>query len=88
MFRLGIAQKLFPAEELMPKTMELAKKMAHGPLLVYKLTKTFIDRGWGMSLEQYYDLEALALEIVLKSEDFKEGVTAFLEKRQAHFIGK
>lgn len=88
MYRLGIAQKIFPPEELMPKTLEFAKKLASGPLLSYKLIKTFIDRGWGMSLEQFYDLEALALEIVMKSEDFKEGVTAFIEKRKAVYKGK
>jgi len=88
MYRLGIAQKLFPPEELMPKTLEFCKKLAAGPLLSYKLIKTFIDRGWGMSLEQYYDLEALALEIVMKSEDFKEGCAAFIEKRKAVYTGK
>lgn len=88
MYRLGIAQKLFPPEELMPRTMEFARKLAAGPLLSYKLSKTFIDRGWGMSLEQFYDLEALALEIVMQSEDFKEGMAAFLEKRKAVYKGK
>jgi len=88
MYRLGIVQKLFPPEELMPRTMEFAHKLAAGPLLSYKLSKTFIDRGWGMSLEQFYDLEALALEIVMQSEDFKEGLAAFLEKRKAVYKGK
>lgn len=88
MYRLGIAQKLFAPEELMPKVMEFAKKLATGPLVSYKLSKTFIDRGWGMSLEQFYDLEALALEIVMQSEDFKEGTAAFLEKRKAVYKGK
>lgn len=88
MYRLGIAQKLFPPEELIPKVMEFAKKLAQGPLLSYKLIKTFIDRGWGMSLEQFYDLEALALQIVMESEDFKEGVAAFLEKRKPVYKGK
>jgi 2-(1,2-epoxy-1,2-dihydrophenyl)acetyl-CoA isomerase len=88
MYRLGIAQKLFPPEELMPKTLEFCKRLAAGPLLSYKLSKTFIDRGWGMSLEQYYDLEALAIEIVMKSEDFKEGCAAFMEKRKPAYKGK
>jgi 2-(1,2-epoxy-1,2-dihydrophenyl)acetyl-CoA isomerase len=88
MYRLGIAQKLFAPEELMPKTMEFAKKLAAGPLLSYKLSKTLIDRGWGMSLEQFYDLEALGLEVAMSSDDFKEGVAAFLEKRKAVYKGK
>lgn len=88
MFRLGIAQKVFSAEEFWPKVMEFAHKLAEGPLLSYKLSKTIIDRGWGMSLEQFYDLEAFALEVVMNSEDFKEGMTAFLEKRKAVYKGK
>jgi len=40
MYRLGIAQKLFPPEELMPKTLEFCKKLAAGPLLSYKFMKT------------------------------------------------
>ena len=87
MYRLGIVQKVFPIEELLPKTLEFAKRLAAGPLLSYKFSKTLIDRGWGMSLEQFYDLEALAVEIVMKSEDFKEGMTAFVEKRKAVYKG-
>jgi len=41
-----------------------------------------------MSLEQFYDLEAFALDIVMQSEDFKEGMTAFIEKRKAVYKGK
>jgi 2-(1,2-epoxy-1,2-dihydrophenyl)acetyl-CoA isomerase len=87
MYRLGIVQKVFPVEELLPKTIEFAKRLAAGPLLSYKFSKTLIDRGWGMSLEQFYDLEAFAVEIAMKSEDFKEGMTAFVEKRKAVYKG-
>ncbi len=88
MYRLGIAQKVFSPEELMPKTLEFCKKLAAGPLLSYKMSKTIIDRAWGMSLEQFYDLEAMALEIVMQSEDFQEGCAAFLGKRKAVYKGK
>jgi len=88
MYRLGIAQKLFSPEELMPKTLEFCKRLAAGPLLSYKISKTLIDRGWGMPLEQYYDLEALALELVMDSDDFKEGCAAFIEKRKPVYKGK
>jgi enoyl-CoA hydratase/carnithine racemase len=88
MYRLGIAQKLFPPEELLPKTLEFCKKLAIGPQIPYRMIKTFIDRGWGMSLEQFYNMEAMGLEIVMQTEDFKEGMTAFLEKRPAIYKGK
>jgi len=88
MCRLGIVQKIFSIDELLPKTLEFCKKLAVGPQLSFQLSKTFIDRGWGMSLEQFYDLEALGLDIVMRSEDFKEGVAAFVEKRKPIFKGK
>jgi len=88
MHRLGIAQKVFPPEELMPKTMELAKKLAQGPALSYKLSKSFVDRGLRMTLDQFFDLEALAVVVTLQTEDFKEGVSAFVEKRRPVYRGR
>jgi len=88
MYRLGIAQKIFPAEELIPKTIEFCQKLAAGPQMSYKFIKTMIDRGWGLSLEQYYDMEAFALEIAMQSSDLKEGISAFLEKRKPQYQGK
>jgi len=88
MYRLGIAQEVFPAEELMPKTMEYAKKLAQGPALAYMTLKNLIDRNWSLSLEQYFDMEAYSIPMLLNSEDFKEGTKAFLEKRKPVFKGR
>ncbi len=88
MYRLGIAQRLYPPEELLPAAVEFARKLAEGPAKSYAMIKTLMDRGWGLSLEQFYDLEALALEIIMQSEDFKEGVAAFVEKRKPAYRGR
>jgi 2-(1,2-epoxy-1,2-dihydrophenyl)acetyl-CoA isomerase len=88
MYRLGIAQQIFPAEELIPKTIEFCKHLAKGPTLSYMFTKVFIDRGWGMSLEQFLDYEALGIQIINASEDMMEGVHSFMEKRPPVYKGK
>jgi 2-(1,2-epoxy-1,2-dihydrophenyl)acetyl-CoA isomerase len=87
MYRLGIAQKVFQPEELIPKTMEFAKKLAQGPALSYKLSKSFIDRGLRMTLDQFFDLEALAVVVALQTDDVREGVSAFIEKRKPVYKG-
>ena len=87
-FRIGLANKVVPHDELMEKTMELAKKIASRPPLAVSYAKEAVNRSLdgnpvsGFMLESY--LHALACTTV----DKKEGVAAFLEKRKGSFKGK
>ncbi len=85
MLRLGMVQKVLPAEELVSEALKTAKQLAYGPGLGEAISKNVTDRAFGMSFEQYLDYEAFAMHVVTKSEDLKEGTTAFLEKRRPQF---
>lgn len=85
MQRLGIAQHIVSPDELFGKAMEFAKKCAAGPQRALGLSKILIDRSSALSIEEYFDYESLALPLVMESADFKEGVSAFIEKRQPMF---
>ncbi|MFC1864586.1 enoyl-CoA hydratase/isomerase family protein [Chloroflexota bacterium] len=85
--RLGVLNRLVPADELEKETMTLARKIADGPPIAIKLMKLAVYKGLAMDFEtalQTTDYES----ITLSSEDHKEGITAFREKRPAKYEGK
>lgn len=87
-YEYGVVQEVYPAEELMDKTMEMAKTIAsRGPLAV-KAAKECINRGLDMPLSNGSDFEKLSFGAIAASEDMKEGLNAFLEKREAVFKNK
>jgi len=86
--RIGLVSKVVPAEHLLAEAdMVMRTILANGPLAV-KLVMEAVDRGLEMTLEQGLALEADAFGLVAATEDMKEGLTAFLEKRRARFQGK
>lgn len=88
MYRIGLAQKVLPPDELLPAAMKLAKRLAAGPSLALGAIKAMVDRSATMTIEEYYDLEAMTLAFITQSADFKEGINAFVEKRKANFTGR
>lgn len=87
-FRLGIVNKVVAPEALMRTVMEmLGAILANGPLAV-ALCIEAIDRGLEMSLDEGLVLEANHFGLLAASEDMKEGMQAFLEKRAPAFKGR
>jgi len=86
--RIGLVTRTVPDDELEPATMELAAKLAKGPPLAIALSKQAIHRGMGMSLEEALDFVKQEIEALRMSEDHKEAISAFMEKREPVFKGK
>lgn len=86
--RLGLVNRVVPHEELMREAMELAGRLAAGPTKAYGLTKRAIYFGLGASLEQSLEYEAQLQDVAGATTDHRQGVAAFLEKRQPKYEGR
>jgi len=73
---------------LMQTATDIVRKLAEGPTLALARIKDAFNRSTGNALSQQLDVERGAQRFLGKSDDFKEGVAAFLAKRKAQFKGK
>jgi 2-(1,2-epoxy-1,2-dihydrophenyl)acetyl-CoA isomerase len=83
----GMVNRVVPADQLPEITAAWARRLADGPTLAFGLTKRAMNRGWGMNLEEALDYEAYIQEVAGRTHDNREGVAAFLEKREPRFTG-
>jgi len=86
--RIGLLNKVFPADELMDRTMEIARKIAGKGPLALKLAKMAMNMGMETGLSIGLGYERLARTLVHGSEDRVEGMQAFIEKRKPQFKGR
>lgn len=86
--RLGLINMVVPADQLKSKVRELALELTAKPPIAIKLSKALINNSIETLPEAGLWQEAEAFGIVASTEDFKEGVSAFLEKRKPQFKGK
>jgi enoyl-CoA hydratase len=87
-YRIGLANRVLPTEQVLPAAMELAEKLARGPALAIQWTKLAINRALRQATENVLDA-SLALEgITIASRDHAEGIASFLEKRTPQFEGR
>ena len=87
-YRIGLANQVVPHDELMEKTMELAQKIAKRPPLAVRYAKEAVNRSQEGDTASGYALESYLHALTCTTEDKKEGVQAFLEKRKGTFKGK
>jgi enoyl-CoA hydratase len=86
--RLGLVSRAVPVELLLEEARALAKKIAAKPLLAVKAAKKAVLKSANTSLDDGLDYERESFYVLLASEDRKEGMKAFLEKRKPDFKGK
>ncbi len=86
-FRLGMANRIVPDEQLEAETMAFAKKIAAGPRLAYGYMKKTLNAAETGQLTEVFDLEALFQSRTGQTEDHKEAARAFVEKRAPVFKG-
>ncbi len=84
----GLVWRLYDASCLLEKAEALAKELAHGPQVGMRLTIEALNQAQSNTLSQQLALEAESQREAGYSADYKEGVTAFLEKRPAVFYKK
>lgn len=87
-YRIGLANKVVPNEELMEITLEMAEKIASRPPLAVQFAKEAVNRSVGSGMESGYSLESYLHALSCTTDDKKEGVSAFLEKRKGQFRGQ
>ncbi len=85
---IGLVSEVLPDVELMARATELAARYASGPTQAIGLIKRGLNRMSTVDLEQAMEYEAYLQEIASRSEDYREGVTAFVEKRRPTFNGR
>jgi 2-(1,2-epoxy-1,2-dihydrophenyl)acetyl-CoA isomerase len=87
--RLGMVNRVVPAADLATATRALAERIAAGPPLALRMAKELVNRAAASSdLETALNLEALSQSVAITSDDHREGVAAFFEKRPPTFRGR
>jgi len=84
----GAIHAAVPAGDLDRTLADLADRLAAGPTVALGLMKWLLHAGRDAPLDQHLRNEAFALELSSRTEDFREGLTAFREKRDPKFTGK
>ena len=84
----GIVTQVLPEAEFLEKACALAVQLAAGPTKALGAAKRLLYSGYNESLETQMENESQAISSLGYTADAHEGITAFLEKRAASFIGK
>lgn len=86
--RIGLVNKVVPGEQLAATARDWAGRLAQGPTFALGMSKRLLNRSLEVDLETSLEDEAFAVSLVTQSEDTKEGLRAFMERRQPVFTGR
>ncbi|MBQ1609289.1 MAG: enoyl-CoA hydratase/isomerase family protein, partial [Lachnospiraceae bacterium] len=82
-YRIGLVNKVVPAEELIATAKAMAAKIASKGSYAVAVAKAAINNGYDMDIKNAVEMEANLFGVVNDTHDKKEGIGAFLEKRKA-----
>ena len=86
--RLGIVNRIVPAEQLDGFVDEWAMRLAAGPPIALSMTKTMLNTGLATSMDQALEDEARAQSVNFATADVAEAMAAFVQKREPNFTGR
>ena len=86
--RIGLVSKVVPHDDLLSVTKEMAGKIAKMPPIATRMTKEAMRKGMNYSLGVLGEYHSHALRVLFATEDFREGSTSVLERRQPVFKGR
>ena len=86
--KLGLIADVFGDAEFSAKSMEVLETLSNLPTKAIALTKKAFNHSYENDLKEQLDLEGIYQQDAAETQDFKEGVTAFLEKRKPNYTGK
>jgi enoyl-CoA hydratase len=87
-FNYGLVNKIVAGEDLLEEATQLAKELSSRPPFALRAAKQVINNGLNMDLKTSIEFEAIAFADLFSTEDQKEGMKAFLEKRKPKFRGE
>lgn len=86
--QMGLVNEVVSDDRLDERVLERARELAAGPTFAFGLAKKMFKLMYQPALESFLDAESWAQSLALVSDDHKEGVQAFFEKRKANFLGR
>lgn len=86
--RMGLANRVVPADQVLTEALALARRLAAGPGLALAMTKKMVWNEWPMDLEAAIEQEAQAQALLLRAHDHREFYNAWMEKREPRFLGR
>jgi enoyl-CoA hydratase/carnithine racemase len=86
--RIGLANRVVTADQVLTEAMAMARKLAAGPGLALAMTKKMVWNEWPMDLDAAIEQEAQAQALLLRAHDHREFYNAWMEKREPRFLGR